>query len=98
MTLPAHQEALLRELGHFVDTVFAEQVRAIFVAGNNAEARLEAVRALVRKWSGGGGPGDFWTSRIIAALSVAPQPEPDEREQLRTLIKLLCSDASSYGS
>jgi hypothetical protein len=42
--LTPYQEGLLRQIGHFVDTVFAEQVRAVFVAGNNAEARIEAVK------------------------------------------------------
>jgi hypothetical protein len=43
--LTPYQEGLLRQIGHFVDTVFAEQIRAEFVARNNAEAEAGETRA-----------------------------------------------------
>jgi hypothetical protein len=48
--LSDYQEGLLREIRHFVDTIFADQVRAEFVARNNAEAQLaEARRRIVAR-------------------------------------------------
>jgi hypothetical protein len=45
VNLSAYQEGLVREVGLLADGLIASQVEAVFVAGNNAEARLEAVKA-----------------------------------------------------
>jgi hypothetical protein len=55
--LSDYDQALLAQIGHFADTWLAEQVRAVMVARNNAEAtvadteaKLVEVRETYRDW------------------------------------------------